>query len=584
MRVIEVSMERRRNEKAGGGGGEREIPADPTASSGTIPTLENPRQDRPGRRPHAPTNNKLPSPGAKLSSRTGKILDFTLGQDSFQTVYTEVTFANGSEFVRHTLDDSALITDLQGNKKRILYCQMIYNDSSRPSVRHMSVNHVTSSQSEEFPNAQSHHRGTTLDPRSDLRSTRKTLAPFEFRAGLEIEMKFISKLRNWRFEISVRDQQPSSKNIETEIKLDPGSELRSFDLGSGWILVQPGTRRLACELVLAARRKKGVVGIYLHPCPPLHYPTVSPQHMRMFRGLVTAPAVAPFEVAASRCLQTSLHFLTLRAEEYTTCRQVDLKRGFQKCSLYRERPIHARTSRERWSCGGVAVRLLASHQGEPGSISGGVAPFFRVQGSCGTIPWVGGFSRVSSVYTALCIPTLLHTHLASPASALKTSKTQAAKISSLVHSRDRCCQLNGISTIFHGYQIYSMRYKLELRPISVAIGCNRAYLRPYAANARSFGLTFVSGKRGWARRVAHVKGPWYLKAIHSSKLAPSTLHNTSPAVEVDSEPVGCIFLADSVDAMGVAVVQVGFHLGFCNCHDQRMALMEKVLKFCKAGD
>ncbi|KAJ8868513.1 hypothetical protein PR048_030041 [Dryococelus australis] len=64
-----------------------------------------------------------------------------------------------------------------------------------------------------------HHRGSKLDLRSDLRSTQKTVAPFEFefRAGLEIEMKFISNRRNWRFVISIRDQQPSSTNVDHSI-------------------------------------------------------------------------------------------------------------------------------------------------------------------------------------------------------------------------------------------------------------------------------------------------------------------------------------------------------------------------------
>ncbi|KAJ8866318.1 hypothetical protein PR048_032161 [Dryococelus australis] len=39
-------------------------------------------------------------------------------------VYTEITFAIGSEFIRYVLNDSAPITDLKGNKKRIPYCQM----------------------------------------------------------------------------------------------------------------------------------------------------------------------------------------------------------------------------------------------------------------------------------------------------------------------------------------------------------------------------------------------------------------------------------------------------------------------------
>ncbi|KAJ8869146.1 hypothetical protein PR048_030714 [Dryococelus australis] len=42
----------------------------------------------------------------------------------FKRVYTEVTIAIGSQFIRHALDDSVPITDLQGSKKRILYCQM----------------------------------------------------------------------------------------------------------------------------------------------------------------------------------------------------------------------------------------------------------------------------------------------------------------------------------------------------------------------------------------------------------------------------------------------------------------------------
>ncbi|KAJ8880394.1 hypothetical protein PR048_016863 [Dryococelus australis] len=112
--------------------------------------------------------------------------------------------------------------------------------------------------------ARLHHRGSKLDPRSDPRSTQKTCAPFEFRAGLEIEMKFIWNRRNWRFEISIQDQQPSSTNIDeseiqnraislvqhfynvTKIKLYPGSELTSFDLGSGkmmlWLDCSPTTK------------------------------------------------------------------------------------------------------------------------------------------------------------------------------------------------------------------------------------------------------------------------------------------------------------------------------------------------------
>ncbi|KAJ8869043.1 hypothetical protein PR048_030594 [Dryococelus australis] len=89
-----------------------------------------------------------------------------------------------------------------------------------------------------FSQGRFHHRGSKLDLRSYLRASMKTVAPFEFRAGLKIEIKFISNRRNWRFEISIRDQHPSSTNI----KLDSGSELGSFDLGSGAMLVKPALR------------------------------------------------------------------------------------------------------------------------------------------------------------------------------------------------------------------------------------------------------------------------------------------------------------------------------------------------------
>ncbi|KAJ8884567.1 hypothetical protein PR048_016424 [Dryococelus australis] len=74
------------------------------------------------------------------------------------------------------------------------------------------------------------------------------------------------------------------------------------------------------------------------------------------------------------------------------------------------------------SRGGVVVRLLASHQGGSPTDS-------HMWESCRVIPLVGGFSRGSPAPSARFIPVLLHTHLASPSSALKTlintAKTEA---------------------------------------------------------------------------------------------------------------------------------------------------------------
>ncbi|KAJ8896987.1 hypothetical protein PR048_002333 [Dryococelus australis] len=52
-------------------------------------------------------------------------------------------------------------------------------------------------------------------------------------------------------------------------------------------------------------------------------------------------------------------------------------RSFQKCSLYREKPLRSYAGfHKTWGSGGSAVRLLASHLGEPGSIPSRVTPRF----------------------------------------------------------------------------------------------------------------------------------------------------------------------------------------------------------------
>ncbi|KAJ8879958.1 hypothetical protein PR048_020579 [Dryococelus australis] len=58
-----------------------------------------------------------------LSGVTVEGDNWTLDKLDLQPVYIEVTFAIGSQFTRHTLDDSEPIADWQGNKKRVPYCR-----------------------------------------------------------------------------------------------------------------------------------------------------------------------------------------------------------------------------------------------------------------------------------------------------------------------------------------------------------------------------------------------------------------------------------------------------------------------------
>ncbi|KAJ8870266.1 hypothetical protein PR048_029287 [Dryococelus australis] len=85
--------------------------------------------------------------------------------------------------------------------------------------------------------------------------------------------------------------------------------------------------------------------------------------------------------------------------------------------------------------GGVVVRLVASHLGEPGYIPGVFDPGSSRVGIApddATGRWV--FSGISR-FSRPSIPALLHTHLTLPSSAVKTSMFRAAEISPL-HSKD----------------------------------------------------------------------------------------------------------------------------------------------------
>ncbi|KAJ8884562.1 hypothetical protein PR048_016419 [Dryococelus australis] len=77
------------------------------------------------------------------------------------------------------------------------------------------------------------------------------------------------------------------------------------------------------------------------------------------------------------------------------------------------------------------VRLLASHQGEPGSIRGRITPgFSQVRIVLGDDAGRRVFSGISC-FPRPGIPELLHSHLASPSSVLNTSLLRAARISQL---------------------------------------------------------------------------------------------------------------------------------------------------------
>ncbi|KAJ8866636.1 hypothetical protein PR048_032496 [Dryococelus australis] len=125
-------------------------------------------------------------------------------------------------------------------------------------VRIVGRRQLLRSGSEEWSaDTQLRHRGSKLDPRSHLRSTQETVAPFEFRwTGYRDEVHFeppnlaVPKL-DPRSAAIIEESEIQNQGTSlaqhfytgTKIELDPGSELGSFYIGSGKMLVQPGMSR-----------------------------------------------------------------------------------------------------------------------------------------------------------------------------------------------------------------------------------------------------------------------------------------------------------------------------------------------------
>ncbi|KAJ8875112.1 hypothetical protein PR048_023005 [Dryococelus australis] len=117
-----------------------------------------------------------------------------------------------------------------------------------------------------------------------------------------------------------------------------------------------------------------------------HGPLLSTFHVHR-TGRLYQPSEAAWEVGATYTSIASLNFV---------------KTSYAPIWLYyRERPEKFTDSFRDKLEFKTLVCLLASHQGDPGSIPGRITPDFRMWESCLTMPLVGGFSRGSPVSPAL---------------------------------------------------------------------------------------------------------------------------------------------------------------------------------------
>ncbi|KAJ8866595.1 hypothetical protein PR048_032455 [Dryococelus australis] len=152
-----------------------------------------------------------------------------------------------------------------------------------------------------------------------------------------------------------------------------------------------------------------------------------------------APYSPPFTLVGSQDLD-----VRSRPNLFIRSRTIKMRKHFVKmtylngneCVNCRWSPLRCFDSKSRYLGAMVVKRLDYSPPIKANRVRfpAGSPPDFRMWESRRTMPLVGGFSRRCPVSSRPSISALLHTYLASPSSALKTSMLRAAQIYSLTHS------------------------------------------------------------------------------------------------------------------------------------------------------
>ncbi|KAJ8887794.1 hypothetical protein PR048_014012 [Dryococelus australis] len=236
----------------------------------------------------------------------------------------------------------------------------------------------------EHTNARFHHRGSKFDPRSDLRSAQNIFfAPFEFRARLEMEMKFISNRRNWRFEISIRDQQPSSTNLQT-------GKIREFnDLQARLYKLAYKYADINCTLVVCCHSGRRGLDTILQEVLRIVSPwsfgaQVVCAHAAVYFPLAEgtrdvseiAEVQSRFGAQAAYALAIHTVFQRLDRSQVRVVCDWFLTKGRRVCKweitekTHRPAASSGTIPTREYVCVKPAFQLVAFHLGEPGSIPG----------------------------------------------------------------------------------------------------------------------------------------------------------------------------------------------------------------------
>ncbi|KAJ8885985.1 hypothetical protein PR048_012191 [Dryococelus australis] len=414
MSVIEVKMEWRRNE----GVGKREIPGKtsrPTASSVTIPTCENP-VTRPGtdcmNGQTANTHESgyelkgyeiqlvlkfLPVGIASSENNARSCHRWRLNQIDFKRVYTEVTLAIGSEFIRHALDDSTPIANLQGNKKRIPYCKMWGNtgagNSQLTNICGSTIQMIVESrgQAEKHKNC----KGYTL-ARVGIVRHRRYAQSTELALCVLVLMRALMARATFQHIARTLYSYVRKKNVDFKLPV------MQFECQVGGPL--KGMLKSIVAIHMFAK--------YTCPCP---FVTA--------RMSESGDALTSSNEKFNRRGFARLYSLVYKYADINCTLAV-------RCHIGRRQLETVLQEVSNTTCTN-GVCLLAYHQGEPRSIPGRVTPGFS---HVGIVPDDTAGRRV---FSGISLSPAVPYSLQSPSSALKTSLLRAAHIYSLTNSNVR---------------------------------------------------------------------------------------------------------------------------------------------------
>ncbi|KAJ8886299.1 hypothetical protein PR048_012510 [Dryococelus australis] len=347
----------------------------------------------------------------------------------FKRVYTEVTFAIESEFIRHALDDSAPIADLQENKRQIPYCQMWGNIGARANEKTAEIRLYNGLWSLAYSGARetampvlSRARETPRPVLSGIRGSR-TSSSRQSIAGImsavhtgclqlrHLNRKFHVKFAA-RFESTILQTMyfiRLTSSIGLKYVINALNELEPI------VNLQENNYQIPCYVVCS---KIGA--------------TANEQLTEARRSLNSQD----FQVSAygirAVFLRLLVKFLCRETDPYLTgpirARQPDITSAALKLTNVIAQPRLAIPARQFTA---LRQTLPSSHQCEPSSIPGRVIPGLS---QVIIVPDSAPGRRVFSVipyFPCPSIPVLLQSHLALPLTALKTSLLRAAQISQL---------------------------------------------------------------------------------------------------------------------------------------------------------